>query len=289
MFALLFAGCDEVFDLERLPPPELVFDHCAPQPVDHLVRYLLVVDPSTPPQPYIQGTALSTCNDRGLELLSINDEAEYELLLPEFQPHFARGYFVYSGTNDAKEEGTWVGHDGCPAFENWALGEPTGGSIENCVAIEPDGMFDGPCGEATGGFSNNKVAGCELPRWPTAECLAAAEYPGTLTLYATPPRSLADASTFCRQNGGKVIEIESQAELDAARALAGGAAFWLGAYHVERFWYRESGIACRQLLPWRAGEPTFTPGEECAAHAGGGAEVRACTDQLATICETAAR
>jgi hypothetical protein len=296
MAVLLACGCDGVFDLDRVAPPSDAppatpdapdtppdappFDACRPQPIDRSVRYKFVRSTV----PYIQSTAIEACKGLGMEIVSINDAAELAALDAEIQQHAGNMDFVFISTNDNQTEGTWLGADGCAAHVDFGPAEPDGGALENCVAIDPDGMFDGPCsGIPTGGFANNRTVGCEVGRWRTQACLDAAMMPRAL-LFDTTARTADAAATFCTANGGTLIEIESSDELQAARTMAGGTAFWLGARHTQQLWRRASGIPCPQILPWRTGQPNYT-GSECAAHVSGGAEIRSCTDLLATICE----
>jgi hypothetical protein len=265
----------------RMPDAMQPFDVCQPQPLEHPLRYSFV--PRSAAVVLIE--AQDQCRARGMEMLSINDDAERVELATAIQQHVTLTNFIYTGTNDEEDEGVWVGADGCPALEFFALGEPDGGNSENCTAIDPDGLFDGPCTRSDGGFTNNKTVGCELARWPTAACLARVTTHGTLTLDTT-PRTLAEATSACTQTNARVIEIESAIELAAARALANGTTFWLGARQAEFQWQRESGLACPQLLPWGPGQPNFSMGpNQCAAHIATGAEVRPCTTTAATICE----
>jgi hypothetical protein len=269
---LLLAGC-----FSKPPPPE-PFVRCGDQGLDEAVRYKF----DTMSVNLDLASAQDRCNDFGLELLSINTEEEYLALLPQIVQRTQSGR-IYVGTNDIEVEDTFVGTDACPAYLFFTAGEPDGMRLENCVAIDIDGLlFDGPCNQPSGAFAAVRHVACELPRWPNRACFEAAQMHGELT-FDPAPRTLDEAKAFCGADR-RVIEIESSAELDAARALANGATFWLGARQSEHTWSRESAIKCGQIMPWRVGEPTFARGE-CAVHAADGAEVRACSDLAATICE----
>src|SRR5687768_17278890 len=120
-FALLVAtGCDVVFRLDDVDPPmstidaSVAFDVCAAQPTDRSARYAFVTSSTA----FIQATALYACAIRGMQLVSINDADELAALDGEIQQKLAMGS-IYIGMNDVDNEGTWVGADGCPAYEAW--------------------------------------------------------------------------------------------------------------------------------------------------------------------------
>lgn len=293
VFALALSGCQLVFSLDEPPrdaspddaaidaPADAdVFQLCAPTPRE-MLRYGLVTTSGR----FQFDSARAFCAWRGMDLLVINDPDEYMLLQTNVAIEWSMRAPVLLGIQDVAVEGMWTAIDACAVHEMWAADEGDDGSAQNCAAIGSGFvMLDGDC---EGFFDGTQVqaAGCEVRRPPTAACRdSAARSGGLFAPLGTQRATFDDARLACGQNGGRLLEINSTAERDAARATAGtGMTFWVNARWDGMQWISDS--MCPQLIPF--GTPTSAPSTGSCAMVNdvGTAMYTGCTSSHVVVCE----
>ena len=100
------------------------------------------------------------CEGLGGNLATFADQGEQDKALEiANRGSHSRGYEFWFRLTDVAQEGVWVSDEGGPAasWTNWWVGQPDGGTEQNCARVYAGKWWDWPCSEESRGGV------CELP------------------------------------------------------------------------------------------------------------------------------